>query len=521
MGDSRQDWMAVLSITEGIILQLQQDLPHIKKVNIQSDNAKCYQNGCLIFGLFMLFRKYSLILRSYIHTETQDGKSSIDAHFAVCMRHVLSYVNMGMNVISPFELYKALNANGGVGNTVATLFEIDRTSIESFAQEYANAFKYMNCIKRCNEVVFGEKSLSIYIYSGISPCQIDLTDLANPRGEMSEIVEDNEEDDDNDSEEQNGVEEQNNDEVYDETGEEDAMQNHDFDDFRGKLTNCGFTTTALQTRESRKRKRQPEVRNDNLLDDFLVFLDEIDELVCTTCSRTFSTAANMNQHVCKGAAVANDLLSVALRHAHSLITDGKVDFIDTTLRGDVSNTAIDSNANVQAMMDFFESNLIGFLPTLFKTGWAVRAKYGKAYGAKYIENYKEEIDAMYSLGCDDQRNKMGSGRILETLRNKYPNRLDLPSEIEIRQRITALTARYKKHGAIRIKRGMQEPFKTLITNMVQESSYSIKPKDAAELFKENSSQYVNSDDYPTDAQVKSFVSALKSKHKTSAYTGST
>jgi CMP-2-keto-3-deoxyoctulosonic acid synthetase len=54
-GDSSHDWMALLSDSEGIVIQLQKDLPHIKKVSIQTDNAKCYQNGCLIFGLFMLF----------------------------------------------------------------------------------------------------------------------------------------------------------------------------------------------------------------------------------------------------------------------------------------------------------------------------------------------------------------------------------------------------------------------------------------------------------------------------------
>jgi hypothetical protein len=122
---------------------------------------------------------------------------------------------------------------------------------------------------------------------------------------------------------------------------------------------------------------------------------------------------------------------------------------------------------------------------------------------------------MYTTGCDDQRNKIGPGRMLETLRTLYPNRLDLPSETEIRQGIAAITAKYKKHGTIHIKRGIQDPFKTVLSNIVQESIYTIKPRDAIDIFKARTIEYANRDDYPSEAKVKSFVSALKSKYKPS------
>ena len=82
----------------------------------------------------MLFKKHKLSLRLYIHTETQDGKGSIDANFAVAMRHVLNHVNTGSNVIPPMELYTALQTNGGVGNTVAAMFDLDRQFIEEFTK---------------------------------------------------------------------------------------------------------------------------------------------------------------------------------------------------------------------------------------------------------------------------------------------------------------------------------------------------------------------------------------------------
>ena len=251
----------------------------------------------------------------------------------------------------------------------------------------------------------------------------------------------------------------------------------------------------------------------SLLDEFLTFVDENEELECTICCRVFSSIARKNEHVCKGARTSNDLLSVALRHAHSLIREGKVDFIDTRARGTVSST--ESSGEGQFVKDFFEHSIIEFSPVQFNEGWAIRAAHGKAYGAKYIERYKDDIDAMFAKGCEDQRNKIGPGRMLETLRLKFPDRLDLPSETEIRQRITALTAKYKKHGTIFVKKGIQEPFKTLLRGIVESSNFTIKPKDALVSFKTKAVEHSGSEDYPTDSKVKSFISALKAKHRKS------
>lgn len=110
---------------------------------------------------------------------------------------------------------------------------------------------------------------------------------------------------------------------------------------------------------------------------------------------------------------------------------------------------------------------------------------------------------------------MGSGRMLEALRNKYPERLDLPSETEIRQYITALTAKYNKHSTIHIKRGIQEPFKTIITNRVVESHYLVKSKYALDQLKAIVVGHLGSEDWPDDVKVKYFISSLKSKYNNS------
>lgn len=101
----------------------------------------------------------------------------------------------------------------------------------------------------------------------------------------------------------------------------------------------------------------------------------------------------------------------------------------------LSDVAQSTNTEgTRELVRHFENKLAGYSPQLFEKGWAKRAAYGKIYGAKYISRYRDEIDQMFLKGCEDQRNKMGPRRMLEALRSNYPNRFDLPSETEIRQR---------------------------------------------------------------------------------------
>jgi hypothetical protein len=73
------------------------------------------------------------------------------------------------------------------------------------------------------------------------------------------------------------------------------------------------------------------------------------------------------------------------------------------MQGDRDHIDIDSNSEVQHINNFLNNNPKGFIPTLFNKVWAIRASYGKAFGEKCIDEYKDEIDAMYTTGCDDPK----------------------------------------------------------------------------------------------------------------------
>lgn len=129
-------------------------------------------------------------------------------------------------------------------------------------------------------MVFSDKCILIYEYSGISPIKFDLTNDAQPVGELRRGIEDIDETyteaDDVDQSPDSKT-------VIDETGEDTTITDEDMEDFRCSVTNCAVTTKMLQVRLPRQRGRATAAE-----DELLRFIEEDDELVCTVCDRTKS-----------------------------------------------------------------------------------------------------------------------------------------------------------------------------------------------------------------------------------------
>ena len=90
-GDSKQDFMAVASLLEAGFMRLKNDLPVLEEVVLVCDNAGSYQNSMLPIMTPFIARDNGLSILRFIHSETQDGKSLVDAHFAIAMKHVTMY----------------------------------------------------------------------------------------------------------------------------------------------------------------------------------------------------------------------------------------------------------------------------------------------------------------------------------------------------------------------------------------------------------------------------------------------
>ena len=53
-GDNKQDGLGVLSMVEAMLVHIKEELPFIKDIILQSDNAGCYHVKELLFGMVIL-----------------------------------------------------------------------------------------------------------------------------------------------------------------------------------------------------------------------------------------------------------------------------------------------------------------------------------------------------------------------------------------------------------------------------------------------------------------------------------
>ena len=97
--ENKQDKLAIISILEAVILAIRKHLPNIDQIILQSDNVGCYQNTMLMFLIPYLSYAHGIEISRIIHTETQDGKSVLDAHFARSMQHIISLCKEGNYVM--------------------------------------------------------------------------------------------------------------------------------------------------------------------------------------------------------------------------------------------------------------------------------------------------------------------------------------------------------------------------------------------------------------------------------------
>lgn len=97
--ENKQDATAVLSVIEAMLIQVEDSLEPIMDgeeiaVTFVSDNAGCYQSKTLKLLLPLVNKKFSGALRihRYFQTETQDGKSELDAGFGKASNHTRKYM---------------------------------------------------------------------------------------------------------------------------------------------------------------------------------------------------------------------------------------------------------------------------------------------------------------------------------------------------------------------------------------------------------------------------------------------
>ena len=160
--NNKQDGLSVIGLLECALTHIAIRFPFIQNITLQSDNAATYQNHELLIGIHFINMKLQgqLLVKQFIHSETQDGKTILDAHFAVAVIVLLEFMktsraNRITKIQTPSGLAKALSSNGGTRNSIVQLVELDREYLEKIKDMLKDTVKQgKEYYSRSNHITF-------------------------------------------------------------------------------------------------------------------------------------------------------------------------------------------------------------------------------------------------------------------------------------------------------------------------------------------------------------------------------
>jgi hypothetical protein len=497
-GNSTQDWIAVVSIVEAILHKVKEQFPAITAATLRSDNAPCYQNGPL--AIFFAVAELPIKVVRIVHTETQDGKCAVDAHFAIAMRRVWKYVeNTAKNVATAHEAFLALSEFPMVRAAVEVV-KIKRNENPYWAGITARGAAFNKVIGRVNEIEYGEDKVvrtmafsgqSVRLYDAsagklVVPAAVGSNPAVDP-----EVMEPGEEQEEEPEEEEEQEEEQEGSEVQ--TEEEEGEDDDDDEDVYWKgtatrvvvLHSSPFSLPDLQPDESssddddgpegpgeRPQKRVKKLAKKSAIQILDVFTDQLEQGGCA-----------------------------------------RISAMDIKLE---QMTGLDPTE----LLRFVRENPNKFPP--INPGWAERSArnndYARLESTRFEKDLRELFDKHEGEGGDD---KISADQLREYLRARHPMALDFPSLSEVRTALDRFVRqkKSKKAGTLRpvgadgkvaAHNAMAEPFNTFLRELVNEDP-TIKPRFALQAFREKYPP--DTPNVPTDKQVKTKVTGLKMELK--------
>lgn len=570
--DNTQDALGVLSLTEAILSRVARTLPAIKRVLIQSDNARTYQNSTLPYFFPLISNSTGIFIERFIHTETVDGKGMIDNHFAVMMKRVRAYCDAGFNVSTPTQLVAALQYKGGSQNTVVELIKHNRERLRELVARHQRGLDALQkSLKRMNEIEFSQETPSLlkcWQYSNVGEPEIyhllghsgaaGRPELSKGTSEAPTNVASG------DEVAVDGASENGSDGVGDSAsvrptvleilgiesnegaigGGDDDDSDMDLDEELREVSSAADAANASNTtltgytiehpKALKRRVRRWKIRADKLHEREKIESktcrqrggsnnggsDEEDILdsdaVCTVCSRSFLSSKFMERHVCKPNAGPRTLISMAPKRALALLEAGDVE-IETLAASDIgSDAVIDSLPDLESFG----------VPHDFVLGWARRPKQDQLYGDTYLESYKDELREMFLLG-DEKGRRMTAELMATTLRQRHPHTYTLPGVPAVESYISQLAQQMSPAVSASTdpppgqgRRGRKAMYDTKFTDAFQEfisdcEGLNKKPAVAVQWLKEKFGPELP-ERFPTDTQAKAKFSRMKMEFKRNA-----
>lgn len=154
-----QDWYAVLSVFEDLLLNIRQNLPSVKTVFLRSDEAGCYHNNLLIASLKALGKRAGIEVERYDYSEPQFGKDICDRILCPMKLSLRNYCNEGNDILNAHDMRNALYQRPVRGTTVA----VNQVNESVISHEINN----IEHISSLHNFKFEEKGIRVWKAYGI------------------------------------------------------------------------------------------------------------------------------------------------------------------------------------------------------------------------------------------------------------------------------------------------------------------------------------------------------------------
>ena len=126
-GYDGQDNVQVAASIKMLVEHVHSQIPGIKEIVVQSDNATCFASQELIPFIYHLNEKSRQegrpIITDWIFTEAQTGRGRLDTHFSFVNIVLKSFVEDGNNIDLEEDIFNALSFKGGIAGATVILFD--------------------------------------------------------------------------------------------------------------------------------------------------------------------------------------------------------------------------------------------------------------------------------------------------------------------------------------------------------------------------------------------------------------
>ena len=485
-GSNKQDGSCAFSMLELVLIAIMDELPFITEIGLQSDNANCYQNKFVTFGIALLNLKYhrKMYIKYFIHTETQDGKSSLDAHFACAMRFLSCfmrtwYKNRITRINTARGLAFALSAKGGQTNTVVQLVDISRSRLkEVFSGLEKGMDKVKDYFARANEIEYERPSdedaarnwtnletisglnfnMTVRSYGRIGNGVKFFIDLRINRNSVSIDAQSQQEIDNylagnismtqqeeemdqivalpthpTNAEEDFGYERVQQNPGNSNEQNPESSEDSDWDDSDNDSDSSTDDETALRNLVDMRRYLEPDNTvynaNDMITQSVVTRVLELGNVKLSKESLGNQEVQTRTRFALKRTNERKDILAIVVRHAKSFMA---------------SSFSITDKMDLDADYSKAENFIPEFKPT---QGWARRGARGTLYGNSYIGKYKDTISSMFEDGKKDSSKKMNAAMMREKLCQLHPDVFSIPGETTIKKEISALFQKSKSSAS--------------------------------------------------------------------------